>query len=579
MPTPTPSPPPDASESRRGVVSTGDQKFVGKKTFLGGLAAAVALTVAGVATFEAAQPDQPAMVVKTASGATANALEVADADGGVVFSVLPDGRLKFKNGSIQEVAAEATMAAPFFTIGTGASADTGIRLQLYGNGHIANSLSIGNLPPTGGSNTGELLSVNGGIKSYNTGFIFPDNTVQLTAVTPALLGGKVTKSGDTMTGALAITSNGQALRLNGTDHSYIGFYPGGSTRSGYMGFAPAGSDNLTLANEVSGPILFDTGGATRLGVYNGFNWLRQSTTIENSLGADVLSIRGPSGGGVKVNWEDSTGASRGWLGYGSVDTKLDLVNSTGDIAISPKVGNQVAVFSNLVTIQAPTSSTATFVELGRDDTASTIDFHSGTGTYPDYGLRLTRSVGGSGYSLLAHAGTGPFVVDAEHGGSISLRTSGTERLGISGAGAVALSGTLTVPQVCFGPGDCMSTVPAGGGGSVTPDTVHLVGTTGEPAFQNGLSNFGSGYQSLGFYKDIGRVCLQGMANVGAGVTVFTLPTGYRPVATVNAISMGGGGSGVARIEIYSNGEVKGGIGGMSANTYNSFDNVCFRAAP
>ncbi len=68
------------------------------------------------------------------------------------------------------------------------------------------------------------------------------------------------------------------------------------------------------------------------------------------------------------------------------------------------------------------------------------------------------------------------------------------------------------------------------------ESLHLVGGAGEPQFENGSTNFGSEgeftFPSVGFYKDHeGIVHLQGMAKVDTGpggVSVFTLPPGFRP---------------------------------------------------
>jgi hypothetical protein len=77
-----------------------------------------------------------------------------------------------------------------------------------------------------------------------------------------------------------------------------------------------------------------------------------------------------------------------------------------------------------------------------------------------------------------------------------------------------------------------------------PEATHLVGAPGEPAFENGSMNLGvSGGARLlpvGFYKDHeGIVHLQGVAKVGtggsSGVSVFTLPAGFRPAAGSVAI--------------------------------------------
>jgi hypothetical protein len=61
-----------------------------------------------------------------------------------------------------------------------------------------------------------------------------------------------------------------------------------------------------------------------------------------------------------------------------------------------------------------------------------------------------------------------------------------------------------------------------------PEPVHLVGTAGEPPFQNGGNE--AGLPPVGFYKDgLGRVHLQGTASsLGATQTLFSLPAGYVP---------------------------------------------------
>jgi hypothetical protein len=73
-------------------------------------------------------------------------------------------------------------------------------------------------------------------------------------------------------------------------------------------------------------------------------------------------------------------------------------------------------------------------------------------------------------------------------------------------------------------------------GSVDSDALaddeglHLVGTAGEPAFENAWVNFGTAWSRAGFYKDLhGVVHLTGTITGGASAsTAFTLPDGYRP---------------------------------------------------
>jgi hypothetical protein len=74
--------------------------------------------------------------------------------------------------------------------------------------------------------------------------------------------------------------------------------------------------------------------------------------------------------------------------------------------------------------------------------------------------------------------------------------------------------------------------------SIPPaEGTHLVGTPGEPPFENGAQNLGAtgpfGLNPVGFYKDHeGIVHLQGIAKAGktAPAFIFTLPPGFRPAA-------------------------------------------------
>ena len=74
------------------------------------------------------------------------------------------------------------------------------------------------------------------------------------------------------------------------------------------------------------------------------------------------------------------------------------------------------------------------------------------------------------------------------------------------------------------------------GHAATADTLsaseawHEVGTAGNPAFQNGWSNYSPSFYGAAFYKDrLGYVHLRGMIDDGTmSATAFTLPPGYRP---------------------------------------------------
>ncbi|HEX6782560.1 MAG TPA: hypothetical protein VF125_11090 [Solirubrobacterales bacterium] len=86
--------------------------------------------------------------------------------------------------------------------------------------------------------------------------------------------------------------------------------------------------------------------------------------------------------------------------------------------------------------------------------------------------------------------------------------------------------------------ETLGTVPSANlANSIPPaEPTHLVGTAGQPGFENGSSNFpgegGLGFNPVGFYKDHeGIVHLQGIAKGGTSLPViFTLPPGFRPAS-------------------------------------------------
>jgi len=112
---------------------------------------------------------------------------------------------------------------------------------------------------------------------------------------------------------------------------------------------------------------------------------------------------------------------------------------------------------------------------------------------------------------------------------------------------------------------------------------HLVGTQGEPGFQNLWHNFG-GFETTAFYKDHeGIVHLRGALIDGNG-TAFQLPPGYRPGAgEVLRLPMACSGvkcsTGAGKVEILGPGAATGGEGAviLPAETQPSLDGIYFRA--
>lgn len=99
---------------------------------------------------------------------------------------------------------------------------------------------------------------------------------------------------------------------------------------------------------------------------------------------------------------------------------------------------------------------------------------------------------------------------------------------------------------------------------------HEVGSSGEPAFENGWVNYAG---AAAFYKDPwGVVHIKGLIKTGTSGTVcFTLPEGYRPSESLLwAIVMN---NAFGRLDILSNGYV---IPAVGTTQYVSL-NVSFRA--
>lgn len=87
-----------------------------------------------------------------------------------------------------------------------------------------------------------------------------------------------------------------------------------------------------------------------------------------------------------------------------------------------------------------------------------------------------------------------------------------------------------------------------------PEALHVVGAAGEPGPANGWVNFdavGPTQRAAAFYKDRGRVYLQGLVKSGTiGLAAFTLPPGYLPAtADVEFLALSNGGLGVLQVTL------------------------------
>lgn len=117
-----------------------------------------------------------------------------------------------------------------------------------------------------------------------------------------------------------------------------------------------------------------------------------------------------------------------------------------------------------------------------------------------------------------------------------------------------------------------------GGISSAPGDWHEVGGVGEPAFQNSWTNFGSGFQVVGFRKVGDIVYLRGLIkapNATLTQTAFTLPAGYWPPVNAVYIGIADGSTGNARIDIGPAGAVVMQSGWSGTNGFVSFEGIQF----
>jgi hypothetical protein len=94
-----------------------------------------------------------------------------------------------------------------------------------------------------------------------------------------------------------------------------------------------------------------------------------------------------------------------------------------------------------------------------------------------------------------------------------------------------------------------------------------------PAFGVGFGNYGNGFAPVGFRKVGNLVYVRGLiANVSAtaqNATFFTLPAGYRPLATV--VFPGFSSAGILRVDVAPNGIISSALIGLGAGSYSSLN--------
>ena len=144
-------------------------------------------------------------------------------------------------------------------------------------------------------------------------------------------------------------------------------------------------------------------------------------------------------------------------------------------------------------------------------------------------LALFIAIGGASAFAASHLGKNS--VGTKQLKKNSVTTAKIKKGAVTGA--KVKKGTLTGKQINA---STLGTVPTAQSANVAnsvapPEGWHLVGTVGEPQFENNWHNAGTS-ALVGFYKDReGMVHLKGtVAGGNANNVIFNLPPGYRPAA-------------------------------------------------
>lgn len=98
----------------------------------------------------------------------------------------------------------------------------------------------------------------------------------------------------------------------------------------------------------------------------------------------------------------------------------------------------------------------------------------------------------------------------------------------------------------------------------TADDYVSVGDAGQPTFVSPWAHYGGGFLPASWRKDpFGTVFIDGLVKTTSAVltntTIFTLPAGYRPKASLmhsQHFDAGGAGSGECRVDYYADGRVQ-----------------------
>ena len=123
---------------------------------------------------------------------------------------------------------------------------------------------------------------------------------------------------------LHVKSNGATFRLEGTDHTYMEFYPqGSSTRFGWIGYPSTNVNDLTISSQnASGSLIFNTNNAERFRINSS-----GLVGIGNTAPISTLTVGNATG---TIPGEITLYPTSGNYEGGQINIKKSLVGSTVD---------------------------------------------------------------------------------------------------------------------------------------------------------------------------------------------------------------------------------------------------------
>jgi hypothetical protein len=211
-------------------------------------------------------------------------------------------------------------------IGTFANGNSSIRIPTV-NGNI-NMGAAGNttvVVVTGtGANINGTISAAGNITGAN---LITDGVLSATGIANNYIASKLGIGTTSPAVALHVKQNGGSINVEGTDQSYIQFYPrGAANRYAWLGFGSAGTNNFTIRNDDIGRLILESGNSN-VQVYANGNVTTTVAGVGNvvvvtSTGANIAGTLSTSGNIIGANL-----STAGLISAGGNITGANLITS------------------------------------------------------------------------------------------------------------------------------------------------------------------------------------------------------------------------------------------------------------